>query len=1188
MTDNINENSVSILLIEHSPKEAAAIMDALSGHSFRIITSAEPGKAYKEIEKNAPDIVLVDSGHAINIIKRLVKISHKASSKVIVFINKSSLEKIDPLLETGIDDFAIKDNNIKILLPFIIRKNCRKQEIPKAIPKAIPKTDLSFLIEKTEAKNRALINAIPDIVFQLDKDSVCLDFHSGIDDEYLNSIDIIGKKISDVIPMHIAEITQSMLEKSLDTKSIQEYGFVFDMPGGLRHFRAKIAPVNDEELIVIATDITEQVNVKEKLLRTNENLSVTLNSIGDGVIATDSSGIITGMNPVAETMTGWTQESAIGASLDEVFIIYNAETNQKIISPVYHVLMNGQTVGLANHTKLVSKDGSEYQIADSASPIRKKDGSIIGVVLIFNDVTEQYARDNALKESEEMLSMAQKVANIGSWVYYFESDLMWGSEESFKIYGKKRLDPFTKYSETYDLVHPDDISKLSFNKKRLIDNNELYNVEFRIFREDDGVLRILQSIGDIVRNENGKPIKIVGTVQDITERKLTEKALLDSERKYRELYENMREGICSVNMKGKIIEFNKAFQMMTGYSSEELYKLNYKDITPKKWHELEDKIIKEQLLIKNYSDIYEKEYLRKDKSTFPVELRTYILKDSNGKKIGMWALIKDISKRLENEKRLLESENKFRTLTETASSIIFIIQGNKFLYMNKTGEILCGYTMEQLKEMNFWDFIHADFVNIVKERGIGRQEGLDIPANYELKILNPELGERWWDFTAARIDFEGEPATLGTAFDITDRKILSEQIKRSEEKYRKIFELSPEAIILIDKDSKIIDINEHMENWLGYERNSIIGRSVLELESLPHISKKKIEKNLETLARNKRSNPIELDFVSKDDKIKVGWMFSTTLLDNMGESVSNLLIINDITDRKKAEEEIKTLNKNLEKRVVLRTSQLQNALDELEEEIKVRKIAEMELLNAKENLTSALEKEKELNELKTRFLSMISHEYRTPLTVILTSTYIIDRLFEGKEREEFDKFLSKIRNSVETMTQLHDNVLTIGKSEAGTLKIYPSNIDIIKLSDEILEEMKIIEDKKHFYVFNKNFEKLELYTDIKLIRQLLSNLLSNAAKYSPEESTVALDIIADKINYTIRVSDQGMGIADEDKKRLFESFHRGGNIGAISGTGLGLAIVKKCVDAFKGVINFESELDKGTVFTVVLPRNIQN
>ena len=210
---------------------------------------------------------------------------------------------------------------------------------------------------------------------------------------------------------HIAPAIQSM-----EAKEIHSREWILRRKDGSTFFVDVIGTTTpDGTILTISLDISERKLANEKLRRSEEDLSITLQSIGDAVIATDAAGLITRMNPTAERMTGWTLAQANGLPLCDVFQIINADTRESLDNPVQKVMEQGQVVGLANHTVLIARDGTEYQIADSAAPIRDSAGSIMGVVLVFSDVTEKYKAEEALREKEWLLSESQRIANIGSW-----------------------------------------------------------------------------------------------------------------------------------------------------------------------------------------------------------------------------------------------------------------------------------------------------------------------------------------------------------------------------------------------------------------------------------------------------------------------------------------------------------------------------------------------------------------------------------------------------------------------------------------------------------------------------------------------------------------------------------------------------------------------------------------------------
>ena len=255
-------------------------------------------------------------------------------------------------------------------------------------------------------------------------------------------------------------------------------------------------------------------------------------------------------------------------------------------------------------------------------------------------------------------------------------------------------------------------------------------------------------------------------------------------------------------------------------------------------------------------------------------------------------------------------------------------------------------------------------------------------------------------------------------------------------------------------------------------------------------------------------------------------------------------------------------------------------------EVAIRQRTENELQEAKEKVTKALEQEKELNFLKSRFISMISHEYRTPLTVILTSTYLIEQYYQGTNREQFDKFIFKIRESVKSMIKLLEDVLTIGKSESGKFSLSIDKIRLVDFCNDIIEEVQVIDNKKHIFEFNYVNNDFEVISDVNSLKHIISNLLLNAAKYSPGQDNVIINLEDLNNDVKIEVIDFGIGIPIEDQSLLFEAFYRASNVGAISGTGLGLSIVKRFVDTIKGTITVDSKRNEGTKFTIIFPKDI--
>jgi signal transduction histidine kinase len=268
--------------------------------------------------------------------------------------------------------------------------------------------------------------------------------------------------------------------------------------------------------------------------------------------------------------------------------------------------------------------------------------------------------------------------------------------------------------------------------------------------------------------------------------------------------------------------------------------------------------------------------------------------------------------------------------------------------------------------------------------------------------------------------------------------------------------------------------------------------------------------------------------------------------------------------------QVQAMNTELERKVEARTNMLKETLAELE--------------TSKEELRVALEKERELGELKSRFVTMASHEFRTPLSAILTSSYIIQQYTSSEDQEKRERHLVKIQNAVQNLTFILEDFLSLEKLEEGQVQVKPQEItpeELVAEIESIAEEMKNIL-KKGQYIEFKHAVLPQIITDKNLLRNILVNLISNAIKYSAEQSPISIDALGENGYLKISVIDRGIGIPQADQKHLFERFFRAGNVSTTQGTGLGLHIVNRYLKLIQGDISMKSEINQGTTFTIVL------
>jgi PAS domain S-box-containing protein len=402
--------------------------------------------------------------------------------------------------------------------------------------------------------------------------------------------------------------------------------------------------------------------------------------------------------------------------------------------------------------------------------------------------------------------------------------------------------------------------------------------------------------------------------------------------------------------------------------------------------------------------------------------------------------------------------------------------------------------------------------------------------------------------------------------------------------FEAIFNHANIGLIVSDAQGLIEDVNPFATRLFGYEEDELIGKTIETL--IPSSLRAKHTHHRTNFSRRPEPRAMGIGFdlmAAKKDgtEFPVEISLAHYVFDNKMQVVS---FITDITLRKKAEIELKELNKELEKKVAERTKELSQALMELNH-INMNLSNEMEYRKEiEENVRSALEKEKELNELKSRFVSMASHEFRTPLGGILTSAALISRYEKPEDSEKRAKHVNTIKAAVTNLTSILNDFLSLDKLETGKVECHPTTFSIRELASEIIETLEASTNKDQRILHEHKGSSDLIDADKTMLRNILINLLSNAAKYSPGGQDVYLTTESDDMQTVVTVQDFGIGIPEAEQKHLFERFFRAKNAVTIQGTGLGLHIIKKYLDLMEGSIEFTSSQNVGTTFTVVLPK----
>lgn len=390
-----------------------------------------------------------------------------------------------------------------------------------------------------------------------------------------------------------------------------------------------------------------------------------------------------------------------------------------------------------------------------------------------------------------------------------------------------------------------------------------------------------------------------------------------------------------------------------------------------------------------------------------------------------------------------------------------------------------------------------------------------------------------------------------------------------------LFKYATEGIVVVNGEGTIAMVNPTAKRLFDYREEDLVGNKIELLVPIPmanHHVQLRDNYMKEPRARGMGHNRDLFGRKSDGTEFPVEVSLSP-FSTSEGDFVVAFVV--DITERKRQESailaansEIQKLNTELETRVEQRTRELAETLLKLED-------SQMEAIRA-------LEKERELNDMKSQFVTIASHEFRTPLATILSSASLIGRYVNTEEDEKRQKHVQRIKSAVNNLTEILNDFLSIGKLEEGHMRSVPVQVDLPILCQELMEEMKGI-CKSGQCIHYQHQGPTEAWLDQHLVHNILINLLSNAIKYSAPQSEIQLHTRTEKSSALFTIKDQGIGIPENDQPHIFDRFFRAQNAGNAQGTGLGLNIVKKYIDLMGGEISFESTPDTGTTFFVKLP-----
>ena len=1050
-----------------------------------------------------------------------------------------------------------------------------------------------------EEKFRALAENSPDIIDRFDREMKHIYVNpAGLRLYRKPAGSIIGKKIEEAgLSEAYSGLLKEKIQKVFETGQPVEVEDYLPTEKGIGFYQSHCVPEYGVDgtvgnVLVVSRDLTERRQMEEALRESEQRWATTLASIGDAVIATDVEARITFMNAVAEELTGWTLSEAVAGPVTKVFNIVNEQTRRKVENPVAKVLEQGNIIGLANHTLLVRKDGTEVPIDDSGAPIRDPNGKTLGVVLVFRDITE---RKRTEEKTQELLAAVQRERDRLSALVNSISDEVWfaDTKKQFTLANPSALQEFSigtsdggidveKLAASLEVYRPDGSPRPVEEAPplRALQGEVVRNEEEIIRTPSKGELRYRQVSSSPVRDAMGNIIGSVSVTRDITERKRAEEVLRQSEERYRNLFNALIEGFCIIEMvfdadgrpvDYRFLEINPAFEKQTGLHGAQGKLM--RELAPE--HEA------------HWFEIYGRIALTGEPAQFVNEAKAlnrwyevYAFRVGGQESRKVAICFTDITERRRAEQELRQSEERYRRLFETMT------EGLSF------GEIICDDTGKP-----------RDLRYLAVNPAFERQTGLkaaDIIGRTTLELF-PEAEPLWFE-RYGKVALTGEPAhfeawfgPLGRCFEVsafqtepgrfavlffdtTERKRMEEELRKSEEKSRHLIKHAPSMIYEIDfRGPAFKSVNDVLCHTLGYTREELLAINPLDL--LDDESKTVFQERIKRrLAGETINDSLEYKGKSKDGR-EIWGLLNISFTEKDGRPEGAVVVAHDITERKRMEEELRRSRDELEMRVQERTAELDRANKELQEEIAKREKTEQQLLQAQK-----------LEAIGT-LTGGVAHDFNNILaTIVINSEMALYDLPGGSGlRTNLDLILKSGLRGKDLVKQM---LLFSRKSE--------KRQEIITLTPLIKETFKLLRSSLPTTIQMKLLLETEsdaVSADPSQIQQVIMNLCTNAA-YAMRGTTGSIDISLQGITFgstdlpeadmqpgdylVLSVKDTGSGMGEEIRKRIFEPFFTTKPVG--EGTGLGLSVAYGIVKNHKGNITVYSEPGRGSIFRVYLPK----
>ncbi|MCD4785476.1 MAG: PAS domain S-box protein [Candidatus Eremiobacteraeota bacterium] len=714
--------------------------------------------------------------------------------------------------------------------PFLKEERCLLNTIAERLGKIIMRKGVEKALKRSEEKWHSLAENTPNYILVIDRENII---------QYINRAapghtreETVGNNVFDFIEPEFHNSAKKAIKHTFKTGKPSRFASIAGPPGQTTYFDTLVGTIKQDGHIIavslINTDITRHKQMEKEIQRQNDLLKVTLFSIGDAVIVTDSNSNITFMNPVAEHLTGWRMSEAIFKEISEVFHIINELTLETAKNPVERALKEGKIVGLANHTILIAKDGSEIPIDDSAAPIKDKNGNLHGAVLVFRDITRRRQAEKALQEKTHNLEERVKEINCLLGIS--------------KITEKPGIEKEEMLQEIVNLIPPSwqypevTCARIIFDGKEFMAGNFKETIwrlasDIVVNKERMGMVEVFyleerpeSNEGPFLEEERILIDAIADRLREIIEHRLAEEVLKESEERFRSLFEYATEFIYILDMHGTISHMNPAAISHSGYSEEEIIgRCMAEFLTPASRKKFATQF---PMLKEKGTNRQEVDFFCKDGKIVTLDCSASAIKDEQGEIKYIIAFQRDITDRKQAERELLKKES---AIASSINAIIIVDLNGSLNYVNNSFLKMWGYKNEKeilgKSHIELWQSKEEAFKakSSLKEKGSWLDEM--VAAKKDGSSFNAQIS------ASVVTDEKGVPICMMASFvDITQRKKFEEESRESRERLNSTLTSMDDLVFVLDKDGIFIDYHQPAERSdLYLPRETFLGKSYREI-----------------------------------------------------------------------------------------------------------------------------------------------------------------------------------------------------------------------------------------------------------------------------------------------------------------------------------------------------------------------